>query len=264
MKKLGLLLAIVCTLLACQEDAYICKNPKLINQDSPCDTIYAPVCGCDGVTYPNSCEAELRAGLIEWTEGTCEPSCNYTDTVQVISKNEDCIILQSNTSMFYEVNPSDDNASWKTGDYYKIEKGLIDSVGKCMIGALIEIKCFTTYNINCEMILPVTGEDNLMPNDSIQINGVQIENDCLEVIYSYLGGCDPHRINLYHLMDSSNAHNVRLQIRYDMPDDLCSDAQVATEYFDLTTLQSTSYSTVHLTIDCNGDTDFFESIDYEY
>lgn len=35
-----------------------------------CMKIYKPVCGADGVTYGNSCEAECQ-GNKTWTEGTC-------------------------------------------------------------------------------------------------------------------------------------------------------------------------------------------------
>ena len=64
-----------------------CSEPSICeavpNPDCICTTIWQPVCGCDGVTYGNSCEAEC-AGIDEYEEGECSSNC-------VAIPNDDCV-----------------------------------------------------------------------------------------------------------------------------------------------------------------------------
>ena len=41
------------------------------NLDRLCPAVYDPVCGCNGITYSNSCRAEAE-GVLKWEKGECK------------------------------------------------------------------------------------------------------------------------------------------------------------------------------------------------
>ena len=74
MKKLILLLFIP-LVFACSDDEdtpNMCIDESLINLASPCPAVVDPVCGCDGNSYGNSCEALNWNGVIAFEDGTCD------------------------------------------------------------------------------------------------------------------------------------------------------------------------------------------------
>jgi len=66
--RITLLLFIGLAICGCEDNDECIDESKISNNS--CYEIYAPVCGCNGLTYDNDCYAE-NAGVTEWTEGEC-------------------------------------------------------------------------------------------------------------------------------------------------------------------------------------------------
>lgn len=69
---IGKALALFCMaglLFACNEKDP-CIDESKIDENAICVQIFDPVCGCNDVTYANSCVAEA-AGVTRWSKGEC-------------------------------------------------------------------------------------------------------------------------------------------------------------------------------------------------
>ncbi|MDO8366563.1 MAG: PKD domain-containing protein, partial [Saprospiraceae bacterium] len=87
-----------------------CVDSALIHPDAVCFTLYDPVCGCNGVTYGNSCEALNFGGVTSWIAGECSTGdCNALNVSYV-----DFLITHSTSISFLDQSamPNGQILSW--------------------------------------------------------------------------------------------------------------------------------------------------------
>ena len=71
MKRYLLLLLSCCLSFAGFTQSGSCHVPQFIDSTAACLAIYQPVCGCDGQTYGNDCEALYHHGIAAFVPGEC-------------------------------------------------------------------------------------------------------------------------------------------------------------------------------------------------
>jgi len=268
MKKWLFLLALPLLVYTCQEDLNICFDASLIDSQIEWSTAYKPVCGCDGNTYLNASIAQYQSGLLAWEEGACETQCTYTDTVNVLSDDTNCVILQNLNNDLLELVEIVPNFVIETGQKLAISYTEVNYESSCMVGTTIRIDCLVEILIDngCQEIIEMGTDDDHLPNDSITVNSAHLIGDCLQIDYTYMGGCELHKVKLFNLISISESEDlVHLEIRHDANEDSCTDiVHNEIQDFDLTTLQIEGINQIHITVACNGDSSFTYEFGYVY
>jgi hypothetical protein len=71
LKLISFLTIVIISCSSEDKTEYSCIDESKIEEFGVCIEIYQPVCGCDGITYPNSCYAATFNGVTSYINGAC-------------------------------------------------------------------------------------------------------------------------------------------------------------------------------------------------
>lgn len=160
-----------------------CIDPRMDNPPGICPAFLVPVCGCDGNTYGNECEA-MASGIFKWKPGTCATStttCNADIDVEIISgsPNSGYIARFKNNSdgdyTFTQIDFGDGSTPWigfkwdtllhhyAAGDIYRTNLAIWNNSNGC-VSSVIHLLGTDAASVTPDNVPPIT--DYVMPGDA--------------------------------------------------------------------------------------------------
>ena len=142
-----------------------CIDIDLIDLTALCSFLYAPVCGCNGVTYSNECVADNYSGVTEWTDGECEGGSDCPEVLGSMNQST------GPCNWIFEVEDSGDGVevTWNFGDASSEVSGYIADHHYAADGEYVVTAYYS--DLSCDGVVLTT---------AISVEGCSGEVDCID------------------------------------------------------------------------------------